>query len=365
MKIIHFSDTHLGFSELSYINEENINQREADFYHSFSQVIDSIIEIKPDFVIHTGDFFHRPNPTNRAITFAVEEMKRIEELNIPFILIAGNHSTPKMASSTPILKLFNSLKNVYPVYNQKFEKIEFENINFYCLPHINDESRISSEITKLEDSIDKNKKSVMMMHTSVGKNYLMEEFGEWVYPKEKEYIFEKMDYVALGHWHKFASVKKYKNVFYAGSTERTSRNDKNSQKGFVIVDIEDELKVEFKEIEIRKFYKLELDALNLEEELNNLKEMDFNSALIDLHIKNLTIKDSFSQEELEEFFDTALHIYIKREYEESEKENVEIESISIKEFFIEYLKEKLEEDDFKRLKEKSLGLFEEVENGIN
>ena len=364
MKIIHFSDTHLGFSELGYINENNINQREADFYDAFSQVIDAILEIKPDFVIHTGDFFHRPNPTNRAITFAFEEMKRIEKLNIPFILIAGNHSTPKMESSAPILRLFNSLENVYPVFNQKFEKIEFEDINFYCLPHINDEIKIAKELEKLENSIDETKKSVMMMHTSVGESYLMEEFGEWVYPKEKEYIFDKMDYVALGHWHKFSNVKKYKNVFYAGSTERTSRNDRYCNKGFVIIDIEDKLKVEFKEINIRKFYKFELDAKNLKNELEQLKNKDFNSALIDLHIKNLSFKDSFSQDELENFFEGAMHIYFKKEYE-NKNESIEIESISLKDYFIEYLKEELKDDEFNRLKEKSLELFLEIDNGIN
>ena len=45
MKIIHFSDTHLGFNDLDILNSENINQREADFYDTFTQVIDEIIKI--------------------------------------------------------------------------------------------------------------------------------------------------------------------------------------------------------------------------------------------------------------------------------------------------------------------------------
>ena len=47
MKIIHFSDTHLGFSDLDIVNEEGVNQREADFYKAFSDVIDAILETKP------------------------------------------------------------------------------------------------------------------------------------------------------------------------------------------------------------------------------------------------------------------------------------------------------------------------------
>ena len=42
MKILHFSDTHLGFNDLDIINKENINQREADFYDAFCQIVEQI-----------------------------------------------------------------------------------------------------------------------------------------------------------------------------------------------------------------------------------------------------------------------------------------------------------------------------------
>lgn len=31
LRILHFSDTHLGFNDLEILNESGINQREADF----------------------------------------------------------------------------------------------------------------------------------------------------------------------------------------------------------------------------------------------------------------------------------------------------------------------------------------------
>lgn len=110
MKLIHFSDTHLGFNDLETLSDAGINQREADFYDAFSQVIKQIKTIKPDYIIHTGDLFHRPSPSNRAITFALEQFKIIEALNIPFIMIAGNHSTHRTNLSSPILKIFNNFK---------------------------------------------------------------------------------------------------------------------------------------------------------------------------------------------------------------------------------------------------------------
>ena len=133
MKIIHFSDTHLGFSDLDITNDEGVNQREADFYKAFSDVIDGILEIKPDYVIHTGDLFHRASPSNRAITFALTQLKRLEKANIPLIIISGNHSTPRTSTSSPIIEAFRTLDNVHAVFKQKYEKVEFDDIIFHRL----------------------------------------------------------------------------------------------------------------------------------------------------------------------------------------------------------------------------------------
>lgn len=82
LKILHFSDTHLGFNDLDVLNDENINQREADFYDAFAQVIEQIKKIKPDYIIHTGDLFHRSSPSNRTITCALEQFNKNKTLYV-------------------------------------------------------------------------------------------------------------------------------------------------------------------------------------------------------------------------------------------------------------------------------------------
>ncbi len=86
MKLIHFSDTHLGFNDLDAVNALGFNQREADFYNAFTQVVDTILLEKPNYVIHTGDLFHRPHPSNRAISFALSELKRLSNAKIPNVI---------------------------------------------------------------------------------------------------------------------------------------------------------------------------------------------------------------------------------------------------------------------------------------
>jgi len=96
VKIIHLSDTHLGYSAYAKVAPSGINQREQDIYDSFNQVIDRILEIAPDLVVHAGDVFHTPRPSNRAINQALIGFQRLSTHRIPTVVIAGNHSMPRM-----------------------------------------------------------------------------------------------------------------------------------------------------------------------------------------------------------------------------------------------------------------------------
>lgn len=365
MKIVHFSDTHLGYSDLEILNSENINQREADFYDAFSQVLEQIKTIKPDYIIHTGDLFHRSSPSNRAITFALEQFKVIDSLEIPFILIAGNHSTPRTNLSSPILKIFEGFKNIHVSFNQEYKKIEFDDVVFHTLPHMNDDSKALSQIELCEKNIDNKKKNIMMMHCCVGAFYLMQEFGEWVYPSDKEYIFEKMDYVALGHWHGFGKVGKHENTYYSGSTERTSLNDKRDSKGFIEVTLTDKLITEYKEIKIRPIVLKEIDCEDYENSTAKIDKSDVKEAIVEVKLKNLTALHSIDiqNSHIKELFDDAMSVSIKREFKRAANESdvQSIEALSLEEFFLEHLKEDSKKEEFKRLKSKVQELFAHCE----
>jgi DNA repair protein SbcD/Mre11 len=374
VKILHFSDTHLGYNDLDILNENNINQREADFYDAFSQVVEQIKKIKPDYIIHTGDLFHRSSPSNRAITYALEKFNEIDALDIPFILIAGNHSTPRTNLSSPILKIFENFKNIHVSYEQQYKKIEFNNIIFHTLPHMNDDTTALSQIELCEENIDSSKKNIMMLHCSVGAWYLMQEFGEWVYPTEKVYIFPKMDYVALGHWHGFGSVGKHENVYYSGSLERTSLNDKRNEKGFIVLDIEDDLlntlHIEYKQIDIRPIRQKQIDCEDYENSIINLDISDTKDAIVDVKLINLSALQSIdiSNKEIKDLFADAMSISIKREFKANTNDMSvdDIEALSLEDYFLEHIKEDVKdekENDRLKLKVKELfSIYEESNN---
>ena len=373
MKVVHFSDTHLGYNDLDILDENNVNQREADFYDAFTQIVEQIKQIKPDYIIHTGDLFHRSSPSNRAITFALEKFMQIDALDIPCIMIAGNHSTPRTNLSSPILKIFENYKNIYVSYEQQYKKIEFDNVVFHTLPHMNDETIANSQIEKCEQNIDSAKKNIMMLHCSVGAWYLMQEFGEWVYPSDKEYIFSKMDYVALGHWHGFGSVGKHENVYYSGSSERTSLNDKRNSKGFILATLEDntdKLHIEYKEIAIRAIRQKTIDCLDYEASVALVDSSDTLNAIVEVKLTNLSALQSIdiSNKEVRDLFPDAMSVSIKREFKNNTNEtNVEaIEALSIEQYFLEHIKEDVSNDsENDRLKQKVQELFAKYEESNN
>jgi DNA repair exonuclease SbcCD nuclease subunit len=230
---------------------------------------------------------------------------------------------------------------------------------------MNDDSKALSQIELCESNIDAKKKNIMMMHCSVGAFYLMQEFGEWVYPREKEYIFEKMDYVALGHWHGFGQVGKHKNVYYSGSTERTSLNDKRNSKGFIELTLNDSLNLNYKEIDIRPIVSKEIDCEAYESSLEMLDATDTKDAIVEVRLKNLSTLQSIDiqNSDIKELFVDAMSVSIKREFKRdpNETEVVDAQAISLEEFFLEHIKEDANAQEFNRLKAKVQELFANYE----
>ncbi len=236
MKILHFSDTHLGYQAFDRVTDEGINAREQDVYDAFKRVVNRILEIKPDVVIHAGDFFHRPSPSNRALTFGLEQLRRLGQAGIPTVIISGNHETPKTIYNAPILRALRTLEHVFPVFGETWERFDFGPVAIHGVPHINDNRLLLHELERLEPVPDKF--NILMLHTSLGKRYLMEEYGEQVFPAEFETKLAGFQYISLGHWHDRQAVNLHLCAWYSGSTERFSDTEIGSEKGFLLLDIQ-------------------------------------------------------------------------------------------------------------------------------
>lgn len=84
-EILHLSDTHLGNRQYAS------DTRREDFTRAFEKAINYALENKVDAVIHTGDLFHRRTPSLPIVTDCINVLRNLEDKNIPFYGIVGNH----------------------------------------------------------------------------------------------------------------------------------------------------------------------------------------------------------------------------------------------------------------------------------
>lgn len=274
MRIIHVSDTHIGFSAYRKMDPETgINQREMDIYRRFAEFADKAIEIHPDVVIHSGDLFDSVRPSNRAISVALDNLARITQAGIPVVVIAGNHSTPRLRETGSVFKIMEHVRGLRAVYSGIYERVVQDDLTIHAVPH-NEGDALFEQLEKVRPDGDA-RYNVQTLHAGVsGLNvFKMGEFNETIVPSS--YLRPEMDYIALGHFHNYSSAAN--NAWYAGSIERLTFAEADEPKGFVVVEL-DTKKHRFVKLAAREMVDLGpidasgMDAASLMEEINNVLE---------------------------------------------------------------------------------------------
>lgn len=235
MKILHLSDSHIGYSTYNKLDENGYNQREVDVQNAFIQIIDFALEEKPDLVLHSGDLFDTVRPTNRAISFALEQILRLSKAGIPLVMIAGNHEAPRLRETGSVFRLFEHLDSVFPVYKSAMESFKFGDLSVHALPHCMDKPIFEKELKLLKPD-KKFKYNIAMLHAGVAGLSVFKtgEFNEQI--AHSGGLDKNFDYIALGHYHDHCEVTD--NAVYAGSTERLGFGEVGQDKGFVMVDLD-------------------------------------------------------------------------------------------------------------------------------
>jgi DNA repair exonuclease SbcCD nuclease subunit len=237
MRFIHFSDTHLGFSEYGRVDEHRgINIREQDAYLAFERVVDAVLDRRPDFVIHAGDLFHTPRPSNRAITCAMSGFARILDKGIPVAVIAGNHSTPRLAASGSIFEALTVI-GVSAAHGNRTKTFRFGDAALCCVPHTATDDLLRAALAEAAPDVSA-KYNILVLHGAVrnqkGRDSLGE-FNEVVFDREALSNLDAFDYIALGHYHR--SLQVAPNAWYSGSTERFHLREAGYEKGYLEVDL--------------------------------------------------------------------------------------------------------------------------------
>lgn len=253
MKICHFSDSHLGAGEgHPRRGETGLTLRQEDIIAGFVRAVDAIIEIKPDLCIHSGDLFHAVRPSNRIMAIAGQHLHRLAaEHAIPTVIIGGNHDTPKQPHVGAALEVFRHIDRLHVVTGEGPEILTIGSARVVALPHCLT-TRIFKEALASCRPDQASRHNLLVMHgVAAGMpEFSMADLGEQEFPVE---IMEPFDYTALGHYHNHTRVGP--RAYYAGSTERLSQAERDSAKGFVVMDL-DPFELSFHPIDCRPMVSL-------------------------------------------------------------------------------------------------------------
>lgn len=232
MKIVHLADSHLGFSSYSKLDEHGRNRIEEMVYYGFDRVIEKIIELRPDAVVHAGDVFHHVRPKIRPLVVFQKGLLRLAEAGIPVMIISGNHDAPKSFSQTSPFRLFDGLKGVHIAQRYKYEPFEVGDHHFHCIPFCLEPREYLAEFEKIE----RRGRDVLVMHGLVESlsNRKMRSVGE--HELSDSFLKSDFDYIALGHFHGQARVSA--NAWYSGSVEYFNFGEAQDHKGMLLVDLE-------------------------------------------------------------------------------------------------------------------------------
>jgi exonuclease SbcD len=233
MKIAHLSDTHLGYRAYGRTTPGGINQREFDVMKTFKSCLDAIAARDPDVVVHSGDLFHVVRPSNATIhrTFKLISQFQAIRGGKPFIIIGGNHDTPRMAESGNILPLLSEIPGMHIQVGRAtaFEIADYD-LEVLAVPS---DSILSKEPIDWVPQL-KKKYSILTLH-GIAREAL-EQASKFTIDDTRP---DRWSYIAMGDFHEHKSFGK--NVCYAGSTDYASTNiwqEARTPKGWVLFDTE-------------------------------------------------------------------------------------------------------------------------------
>lgn len=218
MKFAHTSDWHIGYAQY------NLEDRFNDFFIAAFSIAKEIVEqVKPDFVIHTGDIFHHSKPSPGAIRQATKVLELFKNAGIPFFIIRGNHdakTSKELSFGGTALRLLSDLGLIRYLNDETVHLEELET-------SITGVGHYFGELAqkKVRETVSKTEYPPSNFKILAVHNFIEGQLDDVSETISTGLIHDLgFNYVAAGHYH-IPWVKERINVWVPGSSEATSAND--------------------------------------------------------------------------------------------------------------------------------------------
>lgn len=377
MKIVHMSDSHLGFQDLNKVDDKGRNIIEKMVYSGFITTIEKIIELKPDAVVHAGDVFHRERPGIRPLYVFKKGLERLNDAGIPVIIINGNHDAPKSWVKTSPFCIYEGMKDLNMAHRGEYKYFDIDDHRFHCIPYCLDADKYNSEFSKIEDR----RGGVLIMHGMVESMWSERRNDVGEYGLDDSFLKSDFDYIALGHSHGRRKVTNTKNAWYSGSVECFSFDEVGQKKGILLVDLSAG-RIEPQPIEIYESkYRIDYSPIDcsglssadiISEIFEQCKSDEIADKIIRCNLKNVDRNQykKINPSMLAELRNQCIDLKITYEFKEEKMIDMQINGTNLSDEFSKYIGEELSKKSYnKEIKDKILkygsDLMNEVEKARN
>ena len=297
MRILHFSDVHIGVENYGRTDPETgLSTRLGDFLRTFDEVVSYAIDSCVDLVLFCGDAYKSRDPSQTHQREFARRIARLSSEGIPAFLLLGNHDMPHVVGRATALEIFRTLdvRNVYtgdtlktyrvptddgPVqivalpWIRRSEFLSREDTQGLTLEHVNEaiQKKLTDAIRLQAENLDETIPALFAGHVSVGEAKTSSE--QWMMLGRDHVLLKsavalpQFDYVALGHVHRHQVLGRDPHVVYSGSLERIDFGEENDDKGFCLIDLDPAKPAgqrmrdsSFLEVAARKFLTISIDV---------------------------------------------------------------------------------------------------------
>lgn len=269
MRILHFSDLHIGVENYGQTDPETgLSTRLADFLSSLDEVVECALTENVDLVLLAGDAYKGRDPSQTHQREFAKRLSRLSEASIPSFLLVGNHDLPNAVSRATAVEIFQTLQVPYLQVGSNLQNytiptksgplqilavpwprrsgiLSREESRGLTIEEVRQavQDRMTQAIYARAESLDPDVPAILTGHVTVNGATVGTErsmmLGQDHVLLAGDIGRPQVDYVALGHIHKH-QILRNENPFmaYSGSLQRVDFSEEGDDKGFCVVDLD-------------------------------------------------------------------------------------------------------------------------------
>ncbi len=295
MRILHFSDLHIGVENHGQIDPETgLSTRLLDFLAALDVVVEYALNNDVDLVLLAGDAYKGRDPSQTHQRELATRLAKLSAAGISTFLLVGNHDLPHAVGRATSIEIFHTLQvaNLYVGNELRTYHIPTKQgpIQIVALPwpnrskllsredarglNINEireeiERRLTHSVQTNVDQLDPMVPAILAAHVTISgaktssERSMMLGRDHTLFPSAVHK--PQLDYVALGHIHKHQVLAQDPMMVYSGSLQLVDFGEEGDEKGFCVLDLDPAApqgrrlqRYEFVQVEARPFITIDV-----------------------------------------------------------------------------------------------------------